>query len=115
MAAKPDPLTASFSGVPESHLGSWFEFTLTFSENVKAGYERIRDDAFTISGGDITKAKRKVPGSNQTWTITVKPLGNGAISITLPATTDCDADGAIFTFDKRKLSHSTSVSISGPQ
>ena len=115
MAAKPDPLTASFSGVPESHLGSWFEFTLTFSENVKAGYERIRDDAFTISGGDIIAANRKVAGSNQEWTITVKPDGNGAVYITLPETTDCDADGAICTDDERKLSNSTPAFIAGPQ
>ena len=115
VAAKPDPLTASFSGVPESHSGSWFEFTLTFSENVKAGYERIRDDAFTISGGDITKAERKVQGSNQTWTIRVRPDGNDAVSITLPATSDCNADGAICTQDGRMLSHSTTLSAPGPE
>ena len=115
VAAKPIPLTATFSNMPSSHSGTWFEFTLTFSENVKAGYERIRDDAFTVSGGDVTKAVRKQQGSNQGWTIRVKPAGNGAISITLPETTDCDATGAICTYDKRKLSHSTSDSVAGPQ
>ena len=45
-----DPLTASFSNVPRSHDGSTeFTFTLTFSENVNAGYQRIRDDAFSVS------------------------------------------------------------------
>ena len=116
VAPKPVPLTATFSNVPSTHDGSTnFTFDLAFSENIKAGFARIRDDAVNVVDGDIIAAQRKVQGSNQTWTITVKPLGNGAISITLPATTDCDDNGAICTFDKRKLSHSTSVSISGPQ
>ena len=58
---------------------------------------------------------RKVQGSSQTWTITVEPSGNGAITITLPATTDCTATGAICTSDGRKLSNSTSITIPGPQ
>ena len=117
VAAKPTPLTTSFGNVPDSHDGSnEFTFDRSFSENIKAGYERIRDDAFTISDGDdITGAQRKQQGSNQNWTITVKLLGNGAISITLPATTHCDDNGAICTFDKRMLSHSTSVSVAGPE
>ena len=107
-------LTASFSSMPATHNGTTFTFDLSFSENVKAGYERIRDDALTISGGKIANAQRKTQGSNQNWTITVKPDGNGAISITLPATTDCDATGAICTYDGRKLSGSTSAQVAGP-
>ena len=109
-------LTASFDNMPTSHTGSGeFTFTLSFSENVKAGYERIRDQAFTVTGGEITQAKRKVQGSNQTWTIRVLPDGNGAISITLPETTDCNAASAICAYDDRKLSHSTSVFVAGPE
>ena len=109
-------LTASFSNVPSIHDGSTeFTFDLSFSENVKAGYQRIRDDAFSITGGTIDQAQRVTQGSNQNWTITVQPDGSGAISITLPATTDCDATGAICTYDGRKLSHSTPASIAGPQ
>ena len=109
-------LTASFSNVPASHIGSGeFTFDLSFSENVKAGYERVRDDAFAIVGGDILKAQRREQGTNQYWTITVKPDGNGAVYITLPETTDCNATGAICTEDERKLSNSTPASIAGPQ
>ena len=116
VTAEPTPLTASLTNVPSSHIGSGeFTFDLSFSENVKAGYERIRDDAFNVDGGEIIKAKRQTQGSNQSWTITVKPDGNGAISITLPATADCDATGAICTYDGRKLSHSTSVAVYGPE
>ena len=116
VTAEPTPLTASFSNVPASHIGSGeFTFDLSFSENVKAGYERVRDDAFTIGGGVILKAQRREQGTSQYWTITVKPDGNGAVYITLPETTDCNATGAICTEDERKLSNSTPASIAGPQ
>ncbi len=108
-------LTASFANVPATHNGSNFTFDLSFSENVKAGYARIRDDAFTIMGGEIDKAVRKEQGSNQNWTITVQPDGNGQISITLPETTGCDDTGAICTYDGRKLSDSTSAQVAGPE
>ena len=117
MAAKPVPLTATFSNVPDSHSGSGeFTFDLSFSENFPLSYRTLRDHAFTEDDhGPVTKAQRKVQGSNQTWTITVEPDGNGAITITLPATTDCNATGAICTDDGRKLSNSTTIVVPGPQ
>ena len=108
-------LTASFSNMPATHNGSEFTFDLAFSEDFPLSYVTLRDDAFTVDGGNVENAQRKVQGSNQTWTITVEPDGNGAISITLPETTDCDATGAICTDDGRKLSNSTPASIAGPQ
>ena len=108
-------LTASFGNMPATHNGSAFTFDLTFSENVKAGYARIRDHAFTVSGAStIASAVRKTQGSNQNWTITVQPEGNGAISITLPPTTDCDDDGAICTQGGKKLSNRNELAVSGP-
>ena len=117
VAAKPTPLTATFTNVPTSHSGSGttFTFDLVFSENFPLSYITLRDHAFTEDDdGPVTKAQRKVQGSNQTWTITVEPRGNGAITITLPATTDCNDAGAICTGDGRKLSNSLSFTVSGP-
>ena len=117
--SEPVPLTVSFSNVPDSHDGSTeFTFDLAFSENFELSYVTLRDHAFTKDAQNedyIVAAQRKVPGSNQTWTITVKPPGNSTITITLPATTDCTAAGAICTDDGRKLSNSTTVTVSGPQ
>ena len=115
VAAQPTPavfLTASFANVPADHDGGNFTFELTFSENVNARYARIRDHAFTVSGG--ASASRKTQGSNQGWTVEVDHAGNGSVSITLPETTDCDASGAICTEDSRKLSHPTSATVVGP-
>ncbi len=121
VAPKPVPLTASVSGLPETHSGpgTTFQFTLTFSENIDAGFRRIRDHAFTLSGADITQAPRTHPQAddrNRVWTITVKVDADhtGAVTLTLPVTTDCSSAGAICTFDGRRLSHSTSVSVAEP-
>ena len=111
---KPVPLTANFSNMPATHNGSEFTFDLTFSEDFPLSYVTLRDDALTISGGKIANAQRKTQGSNQNWTITVKPDGNDAITITLPETSNCDTTGAICTYDGRKLSGSTSTQVTGP-
>ena len=108
------PVTASFSNMPAEHNGGEFTFDLSFSENVAAGYARIRDHAFSVNGANIKKAQRKTQGSNQNWTVTVDPIDNGRVSITLPETTNCNNAGAICTDDGRKLNHSTSDSVQGP-
>ena len=107
-------LTASFANVPSDHNGENFTFQLSFSENVEAGYARIRDHAFTVTGATIDSARRITQGSNQGWNVEVNPTGNEAITITLPETTDCDASRAICTDDSRKLSHLTSAIVTGP-
>ncbi len=117
VAAQPAPavlLTASFANMPADHNGENFTFQLIFSENVDAGYARIRDHAFTVTGGSIASASRITQGSNQSWNVEVNPTGNEAITITLPETTDCDAARAICTDDERMLSHTTSAIVAGP-
>ncbi len=110
------PLTASFEGMPASHDGAnAFTFGLTFSEDLEdLSYKTLRDHAFDVAGGEVRGAKRQQQGSNQRWTITVKPSGNGDVTISLPQTTDCEASGAICTSDGRPLSNSPSATIAGP-
>ncbi len=109
-----DALTASFANMPADHNGENFTFQLTFSENVDAGYARIRNHALTVTGATIDNASRITQGSNQGWNVEVNPTGNGAVSITLPETTNCSDAGAICTDDSRKLSHPTSATVAGP-
>ena len=110
----PAALTASFSGVPDEHTGKSFTFGLTFSENVAGlSYKTLRDSAFSVRNGQITRARRKTKGSSQSWTITVKPDSSAAVTIRLSATTDCEADDAICTSDARRLSNSPSATIPG--
>ena len=67
-----------------------------------------------VTGGEVSQALRRQQGSNQAWNITVDPDGQGAVTITLPETTDCDAVDAICTGDGRPLSHSLSSVVAGP-
>ena len=111
----PEPLTASFSNGPSSHDGeSVFTFELHFSEEFSVSYKRLRDQAFIASGGDVTRAKRLERGSNVGWRIHVRPDGDGAVTIILPETTDCDDDGAICTGDGRMLSNRSELTVGGP-
>ena len=111
-----DPLTASFSNMPAEHAGAGtFKFGLTFSEEPAVGYAKLRDDAFNVSGGEVKTAQRQQQGSDLAWDITVKPdPAAGAVTITLPETTDCNASGAICTSDEQPLSHSLSATVAGP-
>ena len=115
---KGPPMTASFESVPTSHNGSDnFRFRIAFSEELKTGfsYKTLRDDhVFTVEGGTVVGARRLVSGSNIGWEITVDPASNGDVTITLPATTDCDAQGAICAEDGRMLSNRLEFTVSGP-
>ena len=98
-------LTASFGNMPATHNGSAFTFDLTFSEEFGISYVTLRDDAFSVTDGEVTSARRLTQGSNIGWTITVTPGSAADVTIVLPVTTDCDADGAVCTADGRKLSN----------
>ena len=109
------PLTVSVENVTASHDGkNVFTFELRFSEEFGISYKTLRDHAFTVNGGRVTKAQRLEQGSDIGWRITVRPDGNGDVTIVLPETTDCDAQGAICTEDGRKLSTELVLTVSGP-
>ena len=116
VAAKPVPLTVRLKvAAPTSHDGSSeFTFEIEFSEEFGISYATLRDHAFTVTGGSVETAQRTDKPSNIPWLITVKPQGTGDVTIELPATTDCAADGAICTGDGRKLSNSLNFTVSGP-
>ena len=62
----------------------------------------------------MRKAQRLEQGSNVGWRITVRPNSDGAVTIILPITEDCEALGTICTDDGRKLSTETVLTVSGP-
>ena len=119
VAVAATPLTASLENTPQTHDGQTaFTFELRFSEHIAdLSYITLRDDAFTVTGGQVTKARRMDPHSNTRnihWEITVTPSGNGDVTIVLPVTTDCGVQGAICTEDGRMLSNSLNFTVSGP-
>ena len=110
------PLTATVHDKPSSHDGSnSFTFELRFSENIEGlSYSTLQEHALTVTGGTLPKVRRLEPGKNVGWEITVQPSSNADVTIALPITTSCAADGAICTGDGRKLSSRVELTISGP-
>ena len=108
-------LMAGIHAAPASHDGeNVFTFDLRFSEEFGISYKTLRDHAFTVTGGTVRKAQRLEQGSNIGWRITVSPDSSGAVTIILPITEDCDAQGTICTEDGRMLSHRLELTVSGP-
>ena len=104
---------------PKTHDGSTeFTFEIRFSEEPHAtfSYRTLRDHAFVVTGGEVRKAQRlqREPLSNIPWRIAVQPGVDGDVTVVLPATADCDVEGAICTGDERKLSNRTELTVPRP-
>ena len=115
--ASTSALTASVESAPASHDGSdAFSIRIALSEEPREGfsYVTMRDHAFTVTGGSVTGARRLDPPGNMRWEITVTPDSNGVVTIVLPVTEDCEADGAVCTDDGRMLSNRLEVTVPGP-
>ena len=108
-------LTAEFLDVPSTHDGQTaFTFELRFSEEFELSYVTLRDHAFSVTGGEVTRARRLERDSatpNIRWEITVIPSGGGDVTIVLPETSDCEDDGAICTENGRKLQQSVTATV----
>ena len=115
-AAAAASLTAAFQDLPDSHDGSTtFTFRVLFSEDVGISYVNMRDDAFSLSEGDVTGARR-VDGRSDLWEITVEPDDDSGVGITLPANRSCATTGAICTREDspRQLTNSPTATVTGP-
>ena len=102
------PLTASARSVPSSHDGSdTFTFDLRFLAEPQPEFSHttMRDHVFTVSGGRVTYVRRLNPPSNIGWEIRLTPDSGGSLTIVLPVTGSCEANGAICAEDGRRLSN----------
>ena len=109
-------LTASFEGLPEAHDGEeGFHFRVAFSEEIGIGFRSMRDDSFTVDGGEVTKARR-VDRRHDLWRITVEPDGEGDVTVTLAAGRECAVSGAICTRggNRRQLANTPAATVAGP-
>ena len=107
-------LTVRFESLPESHDGSEFTFELHFSEEIEMSFVNMRDDVLDVTGGVVTGARRLTTGSSIGWQITIVPVSDMDVSISLPPTVDCEAASAVCTADDRALSVGLAVLVSGP-
>ena len=114
----PPPLTASIHSAPQSHDGSndafTFELRLSGEPTSELSYTTVHLHALTVTGGTVSKARRLAAPSNARWEITVTPDSSGDVTIVLPITSDCTAQGAICYGDGGKLSNRLELTVSGP-
>ena len=108
-------LTARLDSLPSEHDGaSAFDFELHFSEGPQIGWRSIKNGLFTITNGAVEGVSQLVAGSNAGWRVTMKPTGNGDISILLAPTPDCAAPNAICTSGGTALSTGLARIVPGP-
>ena len=113
----PAPLTASFEGMPGEHDGeSAFTFRVAFSADIGISYRSLREDAFEVAGGRVTRGKR-VDDRRDLFEMTVEPDGGGAVTVTLPAGRECSVSGAICTRgeNRRQLTNTPTATVAGPE
>ena len=109
------PLMAIFADTPSSHDSQEaFTFELRFSEEFDLSYVTLRDHAFTVTGGEVTGARRLDPPGNIRWEISVSSDGDGNVTIVLPVTVDCNDQGAICAQDGRRLLAEVTLTVAGP-
>ena len=111
-----EALTASFEDLPEAHDGeSAFRFRVAFSEPIAISFRSLREDAFQVAGGRVTRGTR-VDRRNDLFEITVEPDGDGAVAITLPAGRECSVSGAICTWGppRKQLINTPMATVVGP-
>ena len=112
----PAGLTAAFEGMPQAHDGEGgFRFRVAFSENIGISYRSLREDAFTVTGGRVTGGRR-VDGRRDLFEMTVRPDGDGDVTIALPAGRACGVSGAICTKSRprRQLTNAPAATVAGP-
>ncbi len=110
------PLTATFKDVPAAHDGSAFTFRVAFSEDIGISYRSLREDAFAVTGGSVTRGRR-VDDRRDLFEMTVEPDSDGDVTIELPAGRECGVSGAICTKgdNRRQLANTPTATVAGPE
>ena len=113
----PAPLTARFVDMPPGHDGeSVFRFRVAFSADIGISYRSLREDAFEVAGGRVTRGRR-VDDRRDLFEMTVEPDGGGEVTVTLPAGRECAVSGAICTKgeNRRQLTNTPAATVAGPE
>ena len=112
-----EPLTASFSAVPEAHDGAReFSLRLAFSEDVKASPRSLLTglvEELRVVGGTLREAAR-VDGRRDLWELTLVPDGPGPVSVLLSPEEGCAGSRELCTADGRPLSGYLVLKVPGP-
>ena len=116
------PLTAGFEDVPAEHDGSnVFELRVVFSEELVSaeggpgtgGRARIMR-SLTVVGGSLGNVWNTARPARDDYTMSVTPSGDGEVTLTLAAPSDCADADAVCAPGGRALSRAVSATVRGP-
>ena len=110
----PAPLTAAFTNLPEEHDGTTpFTVEIVFSEPPTGPKRPEVRSALEVEGGETVKV-RKVNGDKAHRRVTIQPEDWNDVTVTLPETTDCAAQGALCTAAGGPFQGTISATVPGP-
>ena len=108
-------LTARFEKMPASHKGpgSRFSFELHFSAQLAhLSYRSVAGPLFTVTNGAVTGARQLTANDNSGWQVDVEPSRHADVTVTLRATTSCNAAHAVCTAANGRLLQGISATVS---
>ena len=116
-------MSAQFTNPAEPHDGTAFDARLELSVEPAAGFSYKvfqgdpstgRESVLQVTNGTVERARRDGANQNRRWIVTIVPSGDEAVTITLPATTDCAALNAICSADGAMLQEAVTKTVPGP-
>ena len=89
-----ETLTASLEDTPDTQGGEKVNtFESRFNEGSGTSFQPLRDDAFSVANGTVVKDRWLTQGSNLRWEMHVDSACNADVTVVLPVTTRCGAQG----------------------
>ena len=116
-------MSAQFTNPVEPHDGTAFDARLELSVEPAAGFSYKvfqgdpstgRESVLQVTNGTVERARRDGANQNRRWIVTIAPSGDEAVTLTLPATTDCAALNAICSADGAMLQEAVTKTVPGP-
>ena len=108
-------ITASVAYAPYRHKGSPFLVRLEFSGPVHGDYMNMRDEALSVTNGEVNRAYRTKPGGRH-WTFDIGVYDSESpVTITLEGNRACGDEGAVCGRGGRKLANTLTLTMQGKE
>ena len=108
-------ITAEFEYTPKRHDWDPFLIRIKFSERITTSYRKMRDDALSVTDGEILRAYR-TGGKSDDWTFEIGVHeGEQPMTITLQGGRACNQQGAICAPGGKKLANTLTLTLQPPE
>ena len=108
-------ITATVAYAPWRHKGSPFLLKLEFSDPVPGGYMKMRNEALTVTNGEVNRAYRTKPGGRH-WTFEIGVYDSEApVTVTLAGNRACGDEGAVCGRGGRRLDNTLTLTMQGKE